>query len=95
MENVKINITGDVHIHIHLDPDDYFEDDEFEEDGEYEEDEEGDDDNNHGFSVAVGGLPEDIDHDAVRAVIETACDILDGLIEKAAVSRKDDPHERV
>ena len=32
MENVTINITGDVHIHINLDDlDDFFEDDEFDE----------------------------------------------------------------
>ena len=45
MENVTINITGDVHIHINLDDlDDFFEDDEFDEDfdddnGDCEDDE--------------------------------------------------------
>lgn len=103
MENVKINITGDVHIHINLgDLEDFFEDDEFAEDFGDEEDEEDDSyDDDEGenempdISIFVGGLPEDIDREAVQAVIESACTLLDGLIEKAAATRKGDPHEGV
>ena len=98
MENVTINITGDVHIHINLDDlDDFFEDDEF--------DENFDDDNGDcedyeacgidGPSIMIDGLPEDIDREAVEAVIEITRNILDTLIEKAAASRKGESDEGV
>ena len=101
MENVTINIIGDVHIHINLDDlDDFFEDDEFDDEEFNDEDFDGDEENEAdeempGISVFVGGLPEDIDREAVQAVIESACTLLDGLIEKAAATRKGDPHEGV
>ena len=101
MENVTINITGDVHIHINLDDlDDFFEDDEFDDEEfdveDFDSDEENEaDDEMPDISVFVGGLPEDIDREAVQAVIESACTLLDGLIEKAAATRKGDPHEGV
>ena len=95
MENVTINITGGIHIHLNLnDMDDFFEDDEFDEDfgedDDYTEDEESDD-----LKISVVGLPENIDQEAVQVVIETTCKILDDLIDKAAVSRKGEPHEGV
>ena len=101
MENVTINITGDVHIHINLDDlDDFFEDDEFDDEEFIDEDFDGDEENEAdeempGISVFVGGLPENIDREAVQVVIETACHILDGLIDKSASSREGDSHEGV
>ena len=100
MENVTINITGGIHLHLNLnDMDDFFEDDEFDEDygdedcgaeDDYAEDEESDD-----LKISVVGLPENIDREAVQVVIETACKTLDDLIDKAAVSRKGEPNEGV
>ena len=98
MENVTINFNGDVHIHFNLnDLDDFFEDDEFDEDfdddnGDCEDDEACGID---GPSIMIDGLPEDIDREAVEAVIEITCNILDTLIEKAAASRKGDANEGV
>ena len=98
MENVTINITGDVHIHINLDDlDDFFEDDEFDEDFD---DDNGDSEDDEacgidGPSIMIDGLPEDIDREAVEAVIEITCNILDTLIEKAAASRKGESDEGV
>ena len=48
-----------------------------------------------GPSIMIDGLPEDIDREAVEAVIEITCNILDTLIEKAAASRKGDANEGV
>lgn len=102
MESVTINFNGDVHIHFNLnDPADFFEDDEFDEDFDDEDcgeeddfDEDGDAEQSN-LKISVFGLPEDIDREAVHAVIETACHILDGLIDKPASYRKGDTHEGV
>ena len=48
-----------------------------------------------GPSIMIDGLPEDIDREAVEAVIEITCNILDTLIEKAAASRKGESDEGV
>ena len=85
------HITGDVHIYFNLnDPEDCCEEDEF--DDEYEDDKENE---IPGISVFVDGLPENIDREAVQAVIETACKLLDGLINKAAASHKGESDEGV
>lgn len=102
MENVTINFNGDVHIHFNLsDPADFFEDDEFDEDfddegyGEEDDFDEDGDAEQRNLKISVFGLPENHDREAVQVVIETACHILDGLIDKPAVSRKGEPNEGV
>lgn len=102
MENVTINFNGDVHIHFNLnDLDDFFEDDEFDEDFDDEGCDEEDDFDEDGdteqsnLKISVFGLPENIDREAVQVVLETACHILDGLIDKSASSREGDSHEGV
>lgn len=102
MENVTINITGGIHIHLNLnEPADFFEDDEFDEDFDDAECDEEDDFDEDGdaeqsnLKISVFGLPENIDSEAVQVVLETACHILDGLIDKSASSREGDSHEGV
>ena len=81
MENVTINFNGDVHIHFNLN-----DLDDFDEDGDAEQ---------SNLKISVFGLPENIDREAVQVVLETACHILDGLIDKSASSREGDSHEGV
>ena len=74
MENVTINITGDVHIHINLDDlDDFFEDDEFDEDFDDDDEYDFDDDDCYEITCEKCGDKIYIDGDMLMADEPISC----------------------
>lgn len=90
MNNVTINISGNIHIHVYHDDLEYlFEEEGFEEEEDIEEAEPEIPD----IHVTVCGLPENINRDAVSAVIASACEALNGLLGEAAAKNRGEAHE--
>ena len=97
MNNVTINISGDLHIHLDNDIlDSIFPDDLPDDEAEDEiEDFEPDEIAPSGLIVSVEGLPADVDREAVESIIAAAVELLNAEVRETIANRKDEAHERI
>lgn len=97
MNNVTINISGDLHIHFGDDVlSDLLPDDPVSEDADgIPEDFEDDEIDPAGILISVGGLPEDVDREIVESILTATAELLNEEVRETMARRKDEAHERV
>ena len=95
MYNVNFNISGDLHIHLgDSDLNSLFPDEMAEEDDDASVENEDYESDIPGLIVSVGGLPADVDREAVESIIAAAVELLNAEVRETLKYRKDEAFER-